>query len=381
MYIFKVIVFLCLMMSQSLGDIIFKDDFQNPKKWKFISDQVMGGVSSGEASYSKLNNENQAYISGNVSTKNNGGFIAAILLLLIAVGFFAWLWSSKNSQLNDCQNQTKEFLADQDGMNQMMAGYVDNMSSDLRKDFQNMLETYDALIDKDASKADSLNVQKEKIQELISQMSSLQKSNKLTASQLFAMRRENETLRGIMKGYVMQIDSLNTLNLNLNTRLDTTTTRLNQTASERDQFKQDAALSAEQVKKGSKLQAFSFTSTGLRMKLNNTTEETNKARNTMQIVSTFTISKNPITPAGRKSVYMQIIDPSGKTLQSRSSDFVKTDIGTIAYSDKKDIDYNNESVDLSIFYDLKGADASKGNYKVNIYVDGQLAGKDSFTLK
>ena len=47
----------------------------NPKKWKFISDQVMGGVSSGEVSYSKLNNQNQAYISGNVSTKNNGGFI------------------------------------------------------------------------------------------------------------------------------------------------------------------------------------------------------------------------------------------------------------------------------------------------------------------
>lgn len=35
----------------------------------------MGGVSTGEVSYSKLNNENQAYISGNVSTKNNGGFI------------------------------------------------------------------------------------------------------------------------------------------------------------------------------------------------------------------------------------------------------------------------------------------------------------------
>jgi hypothetical protein len=75
MYVFKVFIFLFFMMSQSLGDIIFKDDFQNPKKWKFISDQVMGGVSSGEASYSKLNNENQAYISGNVSTKNNGGFI------------------------------------------------------------------------------------------------------------------------------------------------------------------------------------------------------------------------------------------------------------------------------------------------------------------
>ena len=75
MYVFKVIVFLFFMMSQSLGDVIFKDDFQNPGKWKFITDQVMGGVSSGQVDYLKFNNETQAYISGNVSTKNNGGFI------------------------------------------------------------------------------------------------------------------------------------------------------------------------------------------------------------------------------------------------------------------------------------------------------------------
>ena len=63
MYVFKVIIFLFFMMSQSLGDVIFKDDFQNPWKWKFITDQVMGGVSSGQVNYLKSNNENQAYIS------------------------------------------------------------------------------------------------------------------------------------------------------------------------------------------------------------------------------------------------------------------------------------------------------------------------------
>ena len=83
------------------------------------------------------------------SKKGNGGFIAAILLLLLAVGFFAYLWSAKNSALNECENNTKALTADMDGMNQMMSGYVDNMSNDLRKDFQNMLETYDALIDKE----------------------------------------------------------------------------------------------------------------------------------------------------------------------------------------------------------------------------------------
>lgn len=313
-----------------------------------------------------------------IPKKNNGGFIAAILLLLLGLGVMAYMWSQKNSQLNDCANETATLKADMDGMNQMMEGYVGNMSNDLRKDFQSMLETYDALIEKDKSKADSLNIQKQKIQGLMNELS---QNKRMSASQLFQLRKENETLRGIMKGYVMQIDSLNTLNLQLESNLQTTKTELTNTTTERDQFKQDAELSAEQVKKGSKLQAFGFLCTGLRMKLNNTTEETNKARNTVQIRSSFTISENPITPPGKKSVYLQIIDPTGKTLQSKTSNVVKTDGGTIAFSDKKDIDYNNERVDLSIFYDLGGVEAEKGNYKVKIYVDGQLAGSDSFTLK
>ena len=221
-------------------------------------------------------------------------------------------------------------------------------------------------------------LQKQRIQELINELNS---NKKMSASQLFQLRKENETLRGIMKSYVMQIDSLNTLNLKLESNLQSTKTELNNTSSERDQYKQEAQENAAQVKKGQKLQAYAFSSVGLRMKLNNTTEPTNKAKNVVQIRSTFTISENPLTPTGNKAVYMQIINPSGKTLQTRTSNVVSTDLGTMAYSDKKDIDYNNEPVDLSIFYDLKGEEAEKGNYKVKIYVDGQLIGSDSFTLK
>lgn len=312
------------------------------------------------------------------SKKSNGAFIAIILLLLLALGAMAYLWSSKNGQLNDCANENTLLKSDMDGMNQMMSGYVDNMSNDLRKDFQNMMETYDALMEKDKNKADSIMVQKAKIQEL---MDDLAKNKKMSASQLFQLRKENETLRGIMKSYVMQIDSLNTLNLKLESSLETTKTQLSSTTNERDQYKQVAEETAEQVKKGAKLQAFNFSSVGLKMKLNNTTEETNRARNAVQIRSSFTLSENPLTPAGKKSVYMQIIDPTGKTLQSRTSNVVQTDAGTIAYSDKKEVDYNNERIDMSIFYDLKGQEAEKGNYKVKIYVDGQLIGTDSFTLK
>jgi DNA repair ATPase RecN len=310
--------------------------------------------------------------------KSNGAFIAIILLLLLSIGALAYLWSAKNNQLNECNNKTTLLEADMEGMNQMMSGYVDKMSNDLRKDFQNMMETYDALLTKDKNATDSIMIQKQRIQVLMNELSS---NKKMSASQLFQLRKENETLRGIMKSYVVQIDSLNTLNLKLESNLQTTKTALTNTSSERDQYKQEAQESAAQVKKGQKLQAYAFNTVGLRMKLNNTTEPTNKAKNVVQIRSTFTISENPLTPSGDKAVFMQIIDPSGKTLQSKTSNVVSTDLGTIAYSDKKDINYNNEPIDLSIFYDLKGDEAEKGNYKVKIFVEGQLVGTDSFTLK
>jgi len=317
-------------------------------------------------------------INASAEKKSNGVFIVIILALLVGLAVMAYLWSNKNSQLNDCMNETTLLKSDMEGMNQMMAGYVGNMSNDLKTDFKNMLKTYDALIEKDKSKADSLNVQKEKIQSLIDQIN---KNKNMSASQLFQLRKENETLRGIMKSYVIQIDSLNTLNLKLTSDLDQTTTTLNTTKEERDMFKLDAEEKGAQVKKGSKLQAFGFGSVGLKMKLNNTTEVTKNARSVVQIKSSFTISENPITPSGKKIVYMQVINPDGKTMQTKSSNTVQTDLGNIAYSDKKEIDYQNERIDLAIYYDLKGEEALKGNYKVKIYCEGNLIGTDSFTLK
>ena len=57
---------------------LFDQDIRNSnlffQKWEYISDQVMGGISDGKAEI--INNEDLFLrLSGNVSTKNNGGFI------------------------------------------------------------------------------------------------------------------------------------------------------------------------------------------------------------------------------------------------------------------------------------------------------------------
>lgn len=311
------------------------------------------------------------------SSNGKGGYLAVIIILLLGLAFMAYLWSSKNSSLDECMNENKQLNADMEGMNEMLSGYLGNMSNDLKKDFKNMLDTYDALLEKDASQADSINAQKQRIQELIDQVD----RGKMTAHQLFLAKKEIETLRGIMRGYIYQIDSLNTLNLKLTNNLDSTNRVLTNTKDERDQYKNQAEERGEQLAKGAKLNAYGFNSVGLKEKLNSTMTETDRARSTVQISSTFTIGKNPISKSGRKTVYMQVIDPSGKTMQQSSGNVISTDKGQVGYSDKKDIDYQNEALDMSIYYSLRGQEAQKGNYKVNIYCEGHLIGSDSFTLK
>ena len=75
MNIFKFIFLFFILTQEAVGNTIFKDNFDNQKKWQFISDQVMGGVSSGKVEFLNDNNNLYARLTGNVSTKNKGGFI------------------------------------------------------------------------------------------------------------------------------------------------------------------------------------------------------------------------------------------------------------------------------------------------------------------
>ena len=69
---------LLLILSQNaMAEQKLLDDFKNKpeERWKFISDTVMGGISSGQLSFSADDDANFARMVGKVSTENNGGFI------------------------------------------------------------------------------------------------------------------------------------------------------------------------------------------------------------------------------------------------------------------------------------------------------------------
>ena len=64
------------------------DDFSNPERmsalgtfWRGFTDQVMGGVSTGTSKIETIDGRRALRLTGDVSTKNNGGFIQVALPL------------------------------------------------------------------------------------------------------------------------------------------------------------------------------------------------------------------------------------------------------------------------------------------------------------
>lgn len=309
-------------------------------------------------------------------------FTAVIVLLVGLLGIMTFLWSKKVGEVKVLTEENGNLKKDMEAMNEMMKPFIgDNMSNDLMADFKNMMATYEEIEKQSDIDQTELQAQKDKIQGLMTELESAKKNGRVSASLIAKLQRENETLREIMKGYIRQIDELNTKNTELTANLDKTSTELNETKNERDDFKNQATESQEKVKKGQKLQAININSTGMRMKLNDQLEPTTKARNCVQASASFTVAENSIADAGQRTLYMQIIDPDGKPLQGRTGGTVSTENGTVVYGAKREINYGNKAVDVTIFYDFNGEEPVNGVYKVKIYSGSELIGSDSFSLK
>ena len=57
-------------------DMVLENFKSSPEtRWRFVSDQVMGGVSQGQVSFIQESDTSFAHMTGTVSLENNGGFI------------------------------------------------------------------------------------------------------------------------------------------------------------------------------------------------------------------------------------------------------------------------------------------------------------------
>ena len=64
-------------IAEAVADTLWVDGFDNDpqRRWTYVSDQVMGGVSKGAVEFALDGDDHFARMTGRVSTENNGGFI------------------------------------------------------------------------------------------------------------------------------------------------------------------------------------------------------------------------------------------------------------------------------------------------------------------
>jgi hypothetical protein len=313
--------------------------------------------------------------------KRDGLYIIIIVMLLLAGGFLGWTLSEKNEQINNCQNERDELVIEMEGLNEMMYDQGLDMGEDVKENLQNMLAMYDKMEIDNGDMNDSIQAQKDKIASLITELEDAKGDKAYYASKVYKLNQETQTLRSIMKDYIRTIDSLNVANGVLTeslaetlSDLDETQTNLTNVTSERDDL-------SDKVNKGSKLSAFGFTSEGIKEKGSGSYKETTKAGRCTHVRSCFTIGDNSIASKGNRTVYMRVTTPGGSVLNSSQSNTFKTEAGqSLLYSDKKTINYQNQSVDICIFHRLT-VELTKGNYVAQIYCDGVMIGSDTFVLK
>lgn len=74
--IFTLLIVLPAFANETTHPIILEDFSMQPEtRWRFFTDQVMGGVSSGRVSFIEDDETSYARMTGSVSTANRGGFI------------------------------------------------------------------------------------------------------------------------------------------------------------------------------------------------------------------------------------------------------------------------------------------------------------------
>src|SRR5690554_3173928 len=254
----------------------------------------------------------------NSKSASSGLWILITIIALLAIGALGWMYSKESKAVKECQVTNAQLQKEMQAMNEALSGYIDGATMDLRKDFQEMLSTYDKLIEKDASMADSLKMQKDSISALIDQLKDTRNRSYYEINQL---KKRNETLRNIMNRYLVTIDSLNTLNIDLTTRLTETSSALETTQSERDELRLQNEQHAELLTKGAKLNAFNFNTEALRYQsIGSGTRSVNRANRAEIISCMFTIGENTIARTGNKTIYMQITDPNGQVLYKRPTE-------------------------------------------------------------
>ncbi len=216
-----------------------------------------------------------------------------------------------------------------------------------------------------------LDKEQQRTEELLAELKRVKSTD---AAEIARLKKELATVRAIMRGYILEIDSLNRLNQALTTENQQIKAQYSQAQTHISSLQSEKASLSDKVAIASQLDA-----TGISMTAKNKRgKNARKIKDAKQLVVNFTIAKNITAPTGMKSIYVRIQKPTNEVLTNGHT--FPYENKNLEYSMKRDIEYTGEEQNVTLYWDVNEF-LSAGTYRVSIFADGNNIGNRSVTFE
>lgn len=294
------------------------------------------------------------------------------------VGLLPWLFFSLslvgNAVLVYLLNNEKQKVVQKEEIIKTVYIERDNIKNDLLA----LKDEYATLKTSDSRLQEQIDEKKAQIDELIKQA----EKHKGDAYIIAKLRKETETLRLIMQGYVRTIDSLNTLNQKLVGEKKDVLKKLDEEKNKLDIVNKEKEDLKKTINTASVLSCYNVTAQGIDMRRGGKKQSTTtKAKRTDMIKVSFTLGENKLAKGGPKDVYVRIMTPDGKEMAKGYDDNYRFRFNDSYgyYAGKATIDYANKEIGVTATCE-GSTEMIPGKYIIEISCDGVVVGQGSLTL-
>ncbi|MBT3384155.1 MAG: hypothetical protein HN778_07310 [Prolixibacteraceae bacterium] len=238
-----------------------------------------------------------------------------------------------------------------------------------------IVASYDSLEIENDTITEQLLIAQTKVRDLLVEV---EQTKKVSFNKISGYQKQVTTLRGIMRDFVVQIDSLNRRNEELMAENLEVKEQYKKVESQNVRLSQDKEELQQNLQRAAMLEVREL----LASPLNNRSKTTKYAKRTEKIRIYFVLGKNVTTKRGSKNIYARIMRPD-QLLMSKSPDnlFQFEDL-KIQYSAMRNINYEGKELPVAIFWDnTTEPDLMVGLYTVDLFADGNNIGTTTFEIK
>lgn len=215
-----------------------------------------------------------------------------------------------------------------------------------------------------------LEQEKQKIQDLLA----IKASN---AKKIQIYEKEVTSLRGVLKSYIIQVDSLNQANLRLRAENQDVKDRFNEAKNTNKQLEEVNKNLQGKVEMAAVLKALSIVAEPID---NNGTIQ-KKIKKVQKIRVCFNLGENAVAKKGPRKIYMRIANPSQRIMVKSGTETFTLDGALVPYSAMREVEYEGSSLEVCIFYETTPEEIVPGTYYIDLYLEGVQIGTTSFSLK